>query len=184
MVSYLSHYCRFYWNKVKVWVLGLDTWSLLYYSVTRVRISDLGRSVIKSLLPSFTDSTLCVCWLLWDLLFHYRVETWLEAVEETDRSLICLFILAVTFHFVSGILPLSLSYSCSGCHPVNSWHCCVKQRDWCASLATFLKTWPYLDFPLDLDLSPGLGPFPWTWTFLSGLCHTLDLKTPDHWYRM
>ena len=140
-------------NRVKVQVLGLGTWSLLCYSVTRVRISCLGRSVIKSLLPSFTDSTLCVHWLLWDLWFHYRVETWSEAAKETDRSLICLFIIAVIFHFVSGILPLSLSYSCSGCHPVHSWHYCVRQRDWCASLATFLKTWPYLNFPT------------WTWTF-------------------
>ena len=85
----------------------------------------------------------------------------MEAAKETDRSLICLFILAVTFHFVSGILPSSLSYSCPGCCIVNSWYCCVRQSHWCASLTTFLKIGPGPS-PLDLDLSP------WTWTFIFG----------------
>ena len=83
---------------------------------------------VKSLLPGFTDSTLCVRWLLrpfgWDLWYHYRAEiVWRGCHSQVDWQISYLSILlAVAIHFVSGFLPLCSVTLCVLVASSNIWY--------------------------------------------------------------
>lgn len=85
---------------------------------------------IKSLLPGFLDFILGVCWLLWDLWLHYRVETCLAGLSHSQegRQFFCSSFLQLPFNLSRAFCLLPCHSVCSNCLLQLSWSLDVTSR--------------------------------------------------------